>query len=242
MNESIRQETTPALCRSKRDAGMSLAEKADYWVMLLIKVGYSFLGLFVGLPLIFALEYLIIDRLWPHQRLGLPLTIMILVPPVLYICAFIMFLMLFIRRINRRRIKTGIILPTGEELNAIRERSKKPVSWWKKVAIIAFFCWIAIGFTHNWLSVKHLPISAWIIVVLMWMIAIFITTLALRSSEPKWAASFIAALYWIAAVDCTFNTMMSHSWGKAWNLLAFMWGMTVVFTIMTFRGEKLFNR
>lgn len=242
MNESSRQETTPALSCSTRDAVMSLAEKAAYWVMLLVKVFYSFVGLLLGLLLIVALEYLLIDRLWPHQRLGPPIAIMSLVLPVLYLCLFIMFLMHFIRRIYRRKIKTGYILPTGEELNVIRIRRKMPEPLWKRIAIAAFFCWIAIGSTFSLLNTQHHRVSWWVIPVLMWMIAITVTATAFLASEPKWALPVIATLYCLAAIYCTIGVLASqHPWGNGWFFTSFMWMSTAVFIVAVFRHSTLWN-
>ncbi|MGA3373316.1 MAG: hypothetical protein ABSC48_16290 [Terracidiphilus sp.] len=235
MSESSGQEANWEPVLSKNGMAMSLAERVHFGCWLSIKVMLSFLGLVVGYVLLITLEGSLVSRLWPQQRLGRPLVMMLLAPSVLYLCMSIILAVFFIRRMIRRKRRTGSFLATGEELKVTRERFKGPTPWWKKIAINATFYFIAIGTTYSALIFRPFWVSNLVAPALMWLVAIAVTTAAFQHSEPKWTLPVLAGLYCLAALYCTFALLAGHhGWSDGGTFTALMWAFTALFAMGTF--------
>jgi hypothetical protein len=146
------------------------------------------------------------------------------------------YLYIFFSTMIRRKQKTGSYLLSGEELHTYRLRWKNPLLW-KKVAITAFFFFIAFGTTYGQLKSPHYQASFWIIPVLMWLIAIIIAIDIFLINESKWPLAIVAISYCLAAISSTYFKMSNlHHQGSDWFFPALMWLIAIICVNGVFRS------
>ncbi|MGA7833298.1 MAG: hypothetical protein WCA21_20275 [Terracidiphilus sp.] len=168
MSESVQHNTMPNLGNMTRISNMSATEKASFWALPLIAAipALMFSGMLLVLLIKFRHNshqvnlYVEYEFIWTTMAATL---IIWCLPAV------------FIWRIFRRKKKTGDFLPTGDELQAIRDRRKEPDSLKRRIFFAILFFLIAIESTYGGLYGEYHHISERYFAVFFWLLGILST-------------------------------------------------------------------
>jgi len=87
----------------------------------------------------------------------------------------------------RRKLKSGSFLPSEQELEDGRARCAQPKSLRRRIALAAAWWLIAIVQTGSAISRHHRPGEAWVVVAVMWLLAMVWTKQIFRPSSPQCA-------------------------------------------------------
>jgi hypothetical protein len=237
MNEAGRQVVKRVLIVSNDCATMSCSEKATFWA-------WPFVLTFLSLPFILtsAIDILLIVakargfKVNGSNRYELLGMVVMWISPLLA-ATFLYFSFSVFSRMIRRKRKTGFLLPMGDELKAVRGRRLSRA----RILVPVFFCYYAFGFTFRAIKFHDFRVSACALLVVMWLIAISITVIASRRSEPRWLVAAVTLLFYIAATFSTFLTFFaSTSRDDRWHWIVFsalMWTFAAGFTVDVFRSK-----
>jgi hypothetical protein len=239
MNETGGQAVKRVLIGSNDGATMSCAEKASFWV-------WPFMLAFLSLPFILtsAIDILflvakargLVVKDSGSNKYELIGALVMWISPLLAATLLYFSFSVFSRMIRRKR-KTGSLLPAGEELNDCRIRRRLR----SRILVPAFFCYFAFGFTFRAISYHDFRASACALLIVMWLIAISITVVASRSTEPRWLAVVVTALFYLAATSSTSLTFYPLTSGDDrghWSIFsALMWTIAAISTADIFRSR-----
>jgi hypothetical protein len=190
-------------------AKMTRWEKCGFWyfpVFWALSAGTLFLVLaliFVGYLLILLLHF----RTIIHHPGGLKDwgSALALVAGLLLISgAVLIYPVSVFRKMPRRKKQTGSPYPSGEELIARRYRDEHPPVW-RRILVILFFSWIALGATHSiWASRDRRVLAAWSVPGTFWLLAIMA---AVDSAWPKpgrkWTGFVVSGALGLTAILAT---------------------------------------
>jgi len=217
MDEDERHLEDPELNQPTNCIKMSLEKRFYFWFKY---AAVAFLGAFSIPPLFYlVVKAAILGRLgwFVHQQVFL-----FLVLQAMFIGLLIAFL---VRRLIRRKRKTGSYQPTGEALEARRRRKRL----FEKVLVVAFFYFLAIGFTVGALQAHHYRVSVCAFIVVIWLIAICFTVLALLPSKPSRLDDVVAGLLCLAGIFSAYQAItIQHDRGHWLFFSALMWGVAAI--------------
>ncbi|MGP8175752.1 MAG: hypothetical protein ACLP7O_14560 [Terracidiphilus sp.] len=179
MNESAGQETKRGLNLSKQGAKMPFLVLAIFWDRLLFLLTFSLVMMGMSSPLVILI--FLASRDGRLERLGLPIVLMILSMPAVFLCTFIVTFLILLRR----RLKTGSFLLPRERLNERVARSLKPQPLRKRITIAALYWFFAIGETYVAVINQHHPQFNWGLAAFIWLVAVFFTVDVFRPFARK---------------------------------------------------------
>jgi hypothetical protein len=234
MNEADRQEAKRVFFRSNEGATMSLAEKTTLWgtPLMLAWLSSPFILISV-LDILFLVAKArgLVVKGSGSDRDALIGTLIMWISPLLATTLLYFSFAIFSRMIRRKR-KTGSLLPTGEELNAVRKRSSSRT----RILVPALFYYFAIGFTFSAITFHDFRVSACVFLVIMWLIAISVTVLASRPTEPRCLVAVVGVLFCLAAIYSTYHALADQRDRGHWSIFsAFMWAAATGTAVDVFR-------
>jgi hypothetical protein len=97
---------------------------------------------------------------------------------------FLVVPILFLFKSIQRKLKTGSILPSQEELDKTRAGCGKPKLLWQRIALAALWCFVAIMWTDSAINRQHHPGPAWLAAALSWLAALIFSWQVFRPSTP----------------------------------------------------------
>ncbi|MGA3079939.1 MAG: hypothetical protein ABSD44_00995 [Terracidiphilus sp.] len=132
MNEADGQETEPTLKPNEQDARMSSEEKTVTWIALSIPVFMAVSTGVMALILKAMLGHLNRPEVLSSAHFML---IFLVANSLLFICLPIP----FFYKMIRRKMRTGSIYPSGDELKARRARRQRQIPLWLSIPFAAVF-------------------------------------------------------------------------------------------------------
>jgi len=236
MNEASEQESKLESSRGDKSTKMSFGEKLFFWNIPLLLTLWS-------LPFVLTS---VLELLWLVAKArglvakdsGLhstPLaeTLVLWVSPLLA-ATLLYFASAIISKMIRRKRTTGSLLPMGEELKAVRKRERL----WGRILVLVVFYWFSISFTVRAFSVPDPTVSGCVFVAIIWLLAIFITVSASRTSPPMWLGAVNAVLSSFTALYSTIHALTNQQDRHHWLFFsALMWATTASFTFDVLRSS-----
>jgi len=162
--------------RSKMGAGKPVGPQAKYWILPL-NLGMVFLCLgILVIVLAFSNCSCSGQPSWRPAFLLLLLAAAILIIPALFLFKSI-----------QRKLKTGSILPSQEELDKTRAGCGKPKLLWHRITLAALWCFVALMWTDSAIGRQHHQGPAWLAAALSWLAALIYTYQVFRPPSPPCA-------------------------------------------------------
>jgi hypothetical protein len=178
MNEAGGQEAKQALKLNQQDATMSSEEKTETWVVLSIPVFMAVFSVVMALIVAAKPGHLNSPEVQSSVRY---LLIMLVISSLLFICLPILVLL----KMMRRKMRTGSIYPSGEELKAKRARRQKPVALRQRITNAAFVGLGASFFTYSALTNPHQRVLCAVVAALLWLVFLPSAASVFRSNASK---------------------------------------------------------
>jgi hypothetical protein len=163
-------------------AEMTSRERIGFWALPIIASIPAIIML--GMYLFFAFK---INHL--AQNVNQEFTRHILIILLASSALFLSIPLLVFYKIFRRRMRTGSFLPAGEELTALRNHRKEPLSQRKKMALVAFYLIGAIYYTIDIPYSTHGKILGWMCAAIFWIATAIFTVDLFRPAKREAALS-----------------------------------------------------
>jgi hypothetical protein len=182
MNEAGGQETQETLNPGKQGRKIPFLIKAIFWDKPLSLLTFSLLMMGMFSPLVFLMIHAARDgRLERLEKLGLPILMMILSFPALFLCVFVVTVVILLRR----KLRTGSFLLSREKLDVNVARSLKPQSLRKRIILAAIYWFIAIDETYVAATTQHHSQFKWGFAAFLWLVTAFFTVDVFRPFGRK---------------------------------------------------------
>jgi hypothetical protein len=166
--------------RAKMGAGKPFWPQAGFWVLPL-----GFIAFFLGLGILAIVGAVYICGCNDKDSYRLAILLWLVAAALLSLPGW------FLYKAIRRKLKSGSLLPSEEELAAARARCAKPKKLWQRILPAVLWWFVAILWTDMAIGRSHHQSSAFMVAGLSWLTAMIWTWQVFRPSPPQCSLSIL---------------------------------------------------